>query len=48
MIGTPAIFAAQVGTGRVVAISFHPESIKGTEFLVKLAVLATARTRATE
>jgi glutamine amidotransferase-like uncharacterized protein len=48
MIGTPAIFAAKFGAGRVVAISPHPESKKGTEFLVKLAVLATARTRATE
>ena len=48
MIGTPAIFAAKFGAGRVVAISPHPESTKGAEFLVKLAVLATARTRATE
>jgi glutamine amidotransferase-like uncharacterized protein len=48
MIGTPAIFAAKFGAGRVVAISPHPESSKGTEFLVRLAVLATARTRATE
>jgi glutamine amidotransferase-like uncharacterized protein len=48
MIGTPAIFAAKFGTGRVVAISPHPESTKGTEFVVRLAVLATARTRASE
>jgi glutamine amidotransferase-like uncharacterized protein len=48
MIGTPAIFAARFGAGRVVAISPHPESTKGAEFLVRLAVLATARTRATE
>jgi hypothetical protein len=43
MIGTAAIFAAKFGAGRVVSISPHPESMKGTEFLVKLAVLATAR-----
>jgi hypothetical protein len=48
MIGTPAIFAAKFGAGRVVAISPHPESTTGTAFLVKLAVLATPRTRATE
>ena len=48
MIGTPAIFAAKFGAGRVVAISRHPESTKGTDFLVELAVLATARTGATE
>jgi glutamine amidotransferase-like uncharacterized protein len=48
MIGTPAIFASRFGAGRVVAISPHPESTKGTEFLVGLAVLATARTRAAE
>jgi glutamine amidotransferase-like uncharacterized protein len=48
MIGTPAIFAAKFGAGRVVALSPHPETTKGAEFLVKLAVLATARTRATE
>jgi glutamine amidotransferase-like uncharacterized protein len=48
MIGTPAIFAAKFGAGRVVAISPHPESTKGALFLVRLAVLATARTRATE
>jgi glutamine amidotransferase-like uncharacterized protein len=48
MIGTPAILAAKFGAGRVVAISPHPESTNGAEFLVKLAVLATARTRATE
>jgi glutamine amidotransferase-like uncharacterized protein len=48
MIGTPAIFAAKFGAGRIVAIGPHPESTKGAEFLVKLAVLATARTRATE
>jgi glutamine amidotransferase-like uncharacterized protein len=48
MIGTPAIFASRCGAGRVVAMSPHPESLKGTEFLVTLAVLATARTRATE
>ena len=48
MIGTPAIFAAKFGAGRVVAISPHPESTKGAEFLVKRAVMATARARATE
>ena len=48
MIGTPAIFAAKFGAGRVVAISPHPENTKGAEFLVRLAVLATARRRATE
>jgi hypothetical protein len=48
MIGTPAIFAGKFGAGRVVAISPHPESTKGDEFLVKLAVLATGRTRAKE
>ena len=48
MVGTPAIFAARFGTGRVVAISPHPENTKGTEFLVKRAVLATARTPATQ
>jgi glutamine amidotransferase-like uncharacterized protein len=48
MIGTPAIFAAKFGAGRVVAISPHPENTKGAEFLVRLAVLVTARTRATE
>jgi hypothetical protein len=48
MIGTPAIFAAKFGAGRVVAISPHPETTKGAEFLVSLAALATARTRATE
>ncbi len=48
MIGTPAIFAAKFGAGRVIAISPHPETTKGAEFLVKLAVLATARTRANE
>jgi glutamine amidotransferase-like uncharacterized protein len=48
MIGTPAIFAARFGAGRVVAISPHPENTKGAEFLVRRAVLATARTRATE
>ena len=45
MIGTPAIFAASFGTGRVISISPHPETTKGAEFLVRLAVLATARTR---
>jgi Biotin-protein ligase, N terminal len=48
MIGTPAIFAATFGAGRVISISPHPETTKGAEFLVKLAVLATARTRANE
>ena len=48
MIGTPAIFASRFGAGRVVAISPHPESTNGAEFLVKLAVLATARTRAAD
>ncbi len=48
MIGTPAIFAATFGAGRVITISPHPETTKGAEFLVKLAVLATARTRANE
>jgi hypothetical protein len=48
MIGTPAIFAARFGAGHVVAISPHPESTTGAEFMVKLAVMATARTRATE
>ena len=43
MIGTPAIFAAKFGAGRVVAISPHPKSTKGAEFLVRLAVLATRR-----
>ena len=48
MIGTPAIFAATFGTGRVISISPHPETTTGAEFLVKLAVLATARSRANE
>ncbi len=48
MIGTPAIFAATFGAGRVISISPHPETTKGAEFLIKLAVLATARTRANE
>jgi glutamine amidotransferase-like uncharacterized protein len=48
MIGTPAIFAATFGAGRVITISPHPETTKGAEFLVKLAVLATARMRANE
>jgi glutamine amidotransferase-like uncharacterized protein len=48
MIGTPAIFAAKFGAGRVVAISPHPESTTEAEFLVRNAVLATARMRATE
>jgi glutamine amidotransferase-like uncharacterized protein len=48
MIGTPAIFAAQFGAGRVISIGPHPETTKGTVFLVKLAVLAAARTRANE
>ena len=48
MIGTPAIFAARFGAGRVVAISPHPETTKGAEFLVRRAILATARTRAAE
>ena len=47
MIGTPAIFAATFGAGRVISIGPHPETTKGAEFLVELAVLATARTRAT-
>jgi glutamine amidotransferase-like uncharacterized protein len=46
MIGTPAIFAAKFGAGRVVAISPHPESTADAKFLVRAAVLATARTRA--
>ncbi len=41
MIGTPAIFAATFGAGRVISISPHPETTKGGEFLVRLAVLAT-------
>jgi hypothetical protein len=48
MIGTPAIFAATFGAGRVISISPHPETTKGAEFLVKFAVRATARTRANE
>jgi glutamine amidotransferase-like uncharacterized protein len=48
MIGTPAIFAARFGAGRIVAFSPHPENGKGTEFLLRRAVLATARTRSTE
>ena len=48
MIGTPAIFAAPFGAGRVISISPHPETTKGAEFLVKFAVRATARTRANE
>jgi glutamine amidotransferase-like uncharacterized protein len=48
MIGTPAILAAPFGAGRVISISSHPETTKGAEFLVKLAVLATAPTRANE
>jgi glutamine amidotransferase-like uncharacterized protein len=48
MIGTPAIFATTFGAGRVISISPHPETTEGGEFLVKLAVLATARVRANE
>jgi hypothetical protein len=48
MIGTPAICAARFGTGRVISIGPHPETTKGAEFLVKLAVVATARTRGNE
>ena len=33
----------QVGAGRVIAISAHPEVTPGLEFLVKRSVLATAR-----
>ena len=35
MIGTPAIFAATFGAGRVISISPHPETTKGAEFLVR-------------
>ncbi len=43
MIGTPAIFATTFGLGRVISISPHPETTKGADFLVRRAVLATAR-----
>jgi hypothetical protein len=43
MIDTPSILAARFGAGRVVAISPHPEVTSGLEYVVKQAVLATAR-----
>jgi hypothetical protein len=44
MISTPAIVAAKCGAGRVVAISPHPETTPGLEYLVRRSILATART----
>jgi glutamine amidotransferase-like uncharacterized protein len=43
MVGTPSILASQFGAGHVVAISPHPETTPGLEFLVKRSVLATVR-----
>ncbi len=48
MIGTPAIFATTFGLGRVISIGPHPETTKGADFLVRRAVLATARPHADE
>ena len=41
MIDTPSILAARFGSGRVVAISPHPEATSGLEYVVKRSVLAT-------
>ena len=43
MVGTPAIIAARYGKGRMIAFSFHPEVLEGTQPLMKQAVLSTAR-----
>ena len=43
MVGTPAIIAARYGRGCMIAFSFHPEVLEGTQPLVKQAVLSTAR-----
>ena len=43
MINTPAIIAGRFGKGRVILFSPHPEMTEGLEFLVRQAILATAR-----
>lgn len=42
MVGTPAIVAAPFGKGRVILFSPHPESSKGLEDFVTIAVRAVA------
>lgn len=48
MIDTPAIIAGRFGKGRVIIFSPHPEMTAGLEFLVRCAILATARTRSAQ
>jgi glutamine amidotransferase-like uncharacterized protein len=44
MIGTPAIIAGRFGNGRVILFSPHPEMTPELHWLVRRAILATART----
>jgi hypothetical protein len=48
MIDTPAILAGRFGKGQVIIFSPHPDMTVGLEFLVRQAVLATARARTEE
>jgi glutamine amidotransferase-like uncharacterized protein len=45
MVGSPAIIAARFGDGRVIAMGPHPEMTPSLEYIVRQAVVATARDR---